>query len=179
MSDSNRDIRVVLTREEMSTAAQGASMRWQLARAAGVGNQKHDDSRDDSAIDLLGIKAEMAVANAYQLTHSPFMCGVDTGSDMFSGSIGLDVKAAFTRDGNLLFKKLSSFKADVGVLAVLGEEEDVIIIRGWVTQTRFYKDAKTIKVGDTGRAMVLSHTKLSAPETLWRYLTQLRTGVAA
>jgi hypothetical protein len=179
MSNSNRDVRVALTREEMSTATQGASMRWQLARAAGVGNQKHDDSRDDSAIDLLGIKAEMAVANAYQLNHSPLMCGIDTGSDMFSGSVGIDVKAAFTRDGNLLFKKLSAFKADIGVLAVLGEEDNIIIIRGWVTQTRFCKDAKTLKVGDTGRAMVLSHTNLSAPETLWRYLTQLRIGVAA
>lgn len=166
-----------LSREEMATASQGASMRWQLARAAGVANQKHDDSRDDAEIDLVGIKAEIAVAKAYSLHHQPLMSGIDDGIDMFAGDIGIDVKAAFSQTGNLLFKRRDAFRADVSVLVAQGHEEDIMIIQGWVSKDRFLRDCEVEKIGGTGRALFLSQDKLAKPETLWRYIVNTNMGV--
>ena len=56
-------LNVRLTRSEMSEVKQAAALRWQLARASGVVNQRQD-IRSDADIDLLGLKAEMAVAKA-------------------------------------------------------------------------------------------------------------------
>jgi len=175
----SNDVRIVLSRAELAAANQGAAMRWQLARAAGVANQKRDDVREDSEIDLLGIKAEIAVAKAYHLDHNPLMFGIDAGSDMFSGSLGIDVKAAFSREGNLLFKSKAAFKADIGVLVVPGEDEQTMVIRGWVTQKRYLDTAELTYLGKTGNTLLLSHTKLSSPASLWRYLTHATMGEAA
>jgi hypothetical protein len=175
----SKEVRILLSREEMATASQGASMRWQLARAAGVANQKHDESRDDAEIDTLGLKAEIAVAKAYGIPHHPLMSGIDDGMDMFAGDVGIDVKASFHSDGNLLFKKRAAFKADVGVLVTQGFEDNLMVIRGWVMRERFLEEADLKKVGDAGRALIMPQSRLSPPESLWRYITQSSLGAVA
>lgn len=65
MSSRFRAVLVRLTRAEMAVAEQAATLRWQLARASGVGNHRRD-ARSDADIDLIG--AEMAVAKALRLT---------------------------------------------------------------------------------------------------------------
>jgi hypothetical protein len=47
---------VRFTRQDLSECEQAASLRWQLARAAKVANQKKDPARSDHDIDLLGVK---------------------------------------------------------------------------------------------------------------------------
>ena len=65
---------VRLTRAEMAMAEQAATLRWQLARASGVGNQRRD-ARSDADIDLIGVKAEMAVAKVLQLPYAATAMG--------------------------------------------------------------------------------------------------------
>ena len=50
---------VTLTPKEMSKCNQAATLRWQLARASGVSNQRRDKGRSDADLDLLGVKAEL------------------------------------------------------------------------------------------------------------------------
>ena len=52
---------VSLTQKEVAQCHQAAAMRWQLARASGVVNQRRDKGRSDADLDLLGVKAELAV----------------------------------------------------------------------------------------------------------------------
>ena len=51
-------LKVRLSRQEMLECKQAAALRWQLARASGVANQRKDSNRNDNDVDLLGIKAE-------------------------------------------------------------------------------------------------------------------------
>mgnify|MGYP007032528097 FL=1 len=60
---------VRFTRQDLSECEQAASLRWQLARAAKVANQKKDPTRSDHDIDLLGVKGELAVARVFQIDH--------------------------------------------------------------------------------------------------------------
>ena len=48
---------VTLSLKEMSKCKQAATLRWQLARASGVVNQRRDNGRSDADLDLLGVKA--------------------------------------------------------------------------------------------------------------------------
>lgn len=72
MSSRFRAVLVRLTRAEMAVAEQAATLRWQLARASGVGNHRRD-ARSDADIDLIG--AEMAVAKALQLPYAATAMG--------------------------------------------------------------------------------------------------------
>ena len=55
-------------------AEQAATLRWQLARASGIDNQRRD-ARSDADIDLIGVKAEMAVAKVLQLPYAATAMG--------------------------------------------------------------------------------------------------------
>ena len=60
---------VHLTPKEVAQCNQAAAMRWQLARASGVVNQRRDKGRSDADLDLLGVKAELAVSKVFDLDH--------------------------------------------------------------------------------------------------------------
>jgi hypothetical protein len=44
--DEENILNIRLTRSEISEAKQAASLRWQLARASGVNNQRRDNRSD-------------------------------------------------------------------------------------------------------------------------------------
>jgi hypothetical protein len=118
-------MRIKLTRQEMAAVDQAAALRWQLARASGVANQKRAGESDDD-LDKLGLKAEMAVSKCLCLTYSPQSLGIDNGIDMWFGDVGIDVKATFHPSGKLLFKSLEAFKADAAILVTKTDEADVM-----------------------------------------------------
>ena len=106
--DEEKILSVRLTRSEISEAKQASALRWQLARASGVQNQRRD-GRPDGDIDLLGVKAEISVAKALQLPYKAAALGIDSGADLWADDIGIDVKSTFYQAGKLLFKSLESF----------------------------------------------------------------------
>ena len=75
--DAGKILHVRLNRSEISQAKQAAALRWQLARASGVANQRRD-IRSDADIDLLGLKAEIAVAKAFHLPYRASDLGIDS-----------------------------------------------------------------------------------------------------
>ena len=108
--DVDKILNIRLTRSEISEAKQAASLRWQLARASGVANQRRDN-RSDGDIDLLGVKAEIAVAKILNLPYRASALGIDSGADIWADDIGIDVKSTFYQTGKLLFKSLDAFVA--------------------------------------------------------------------
>ena len=53
-------------------------------------------------IDLLGIRAECAVAKALGLDFNPYHLGIDNGADLFAGDVSIDVKARFQRQKHIV-----------------------------------------------------------------------------
>jgi len=165
------DVLVKLSREELYDCDQASSLRWQMARLSGVTNQRRDDLRDDRDVDLLGIKAEMAVAKAYNLNFNPYALGIDAGVDMFSGDLGIDVKASFHRDGQLIFKKIDAFRADIAVFVTGSVDSDTLRIAGWIGRDRFEQVCEVLDTGNGRKAIAAPQKLLATPENLWAFLT--------
>tara|TARA_B100000497_G_scaffold4300_1_gene4435 strand:- start:890 stop:1402 length:513 start_codon:yes stop_codon:yes gene_type:complete len=165
-------LNVRLTRSEMSEVKQAAALRWQLARASGVANQRKD-IRSDADIDLLGLKAEMAVAKALQLPYRASDLGIDSGADMWSEDVSIDVKATYHKSGKLLFKSLDSFVAEYAILVTISDDEDVMRIVGGMGRDRFKLEAVETDLG-RGICWVAPQDILTPIEGVWLALTQWR-----
>jgi hypothetical protein len=155
---------VTLSPKEMSKCNQAATLRWQLARASGVSNQRRDKGRSDADLDLLGVKAEVAVSKVFNLDHD-YSMGVDDGSDLWLDDISVDVKATFHKGGRLLFKKRSSFKADCAVL-VCQIRPDQFNVAGYASKATFLKKSKELDLGH-GKGWAMDQDELSPLERLW------------
>jgi len=163
---------VKLSQRDVSVCEQAATFRWQLARASGVVNQRRDKGRTDGDLDLLGIKAEMAVARVFDIDHNPFHLGVDTGKDMWLGDISIDVKATFHRTGRLLFKSQDAFKAHCAVL-VCRHEEDILDVVGYAPRSTFLREGSKINLG-YGEGFCMDQKTLRPIHDLWRVYTEHR-----
>ena len=166
-------LKVRLTRQEMLECKQAAALRWQLARASGVTNQRKDSNRNDNDVDLLGIKAETAVSKVLGCNHNIFQLGVDDGADMFLGDISIDVKSTFHETGKLLFKSLEAFKAGCSVLVTASEEDDVMVIAGYTTRKIFKEEAQETDLGH-GNCFTMEQVYLRPIESLWKIYQEMR-----
>ena len=155
---------VKLSPKEMSKCNQAAALRWQLARASGVVNQRRDNGRSDADLDLLGVKAEVAVSKVFNLDHD-YSMGVDDGHDLWLDDISVDVKATFHKGGRLLFKKKESFKADCAVL-VCQLRPDQFNVAGYASKATFMDKAEELDLGH-GKGWAMDQADLSALERLW------------
>jgi len=162
---------IKLSQREIALCKQAAAARWQLARASGVKNQRRDGGRDDSDVDYLGIRAELAVAKLYQLDYSPSVIGIDNGSDVWMGDISVDVKSTFHPTGKLLFKSIEAFKSDVTVLVTAVRHQgyeviDEMCVVGWMNKEDFSFYAQEVDLGH-GLCFVVEQENLSSIESLW------------
>ena len=155
---------VQLSPKEMSQCKQAAAMRWQLARASGVVNQRKDKSRSDADLDLLGVKAEVAVSKVFNIPHQHAI-GVDDGCDLWLDDISVDVKATFHKSGRLLFKRKEAFKADCAVLVCQIEPNKLNVV-GYASQTTFMNKAQEIDLGH-GKGWAMMQDELNSLERLW------------
>jgi hypothetical protein len=155
---------IKLSPKEMSQCNQAATMRWQLARASGVKNQRRDQGRSDADLDLLGVKAEVAVSKVFNIPHQHAIC-VDDGCDLWLEDISVDVKATFHKKGRLLFKRKDAFKADCAVL-VCQIEPDRLKVAGYASQATFMEKAQEIDLGH-GKGWAMDQDQLNSLERLW------------
>ena len=170
--DEENILNIRLTRSEISEAKQAASLRWQLARASGVANQRRDN-RSDGDIDLLGVKAEIAVAKILNLPYRASALGIDSGADIWADDIGIDVKSTFYQTGKLLFKSLDAFVAEYAILVTPSDEEDVMRVIGGMGRDRFKTDAVEVDLG-RGPCWVAAQDILTPIEDVWFGFTQWR-----
>lgn len=157
----------------MLECKQAAALRWQLARASGVANQRKDSNRNDNDVDLLGIKAEIAVSKVLGCNHNVFQLGVDDGVDMFLGDISIDVKSTFHENGKLLFKSLEAFRANCSVLVTACDQDDVMIIAGYIPRKNFKSDALETDLGH-GNCFTMEQIYLRPIEGLWKVHQEMR-----
>lgn len=165
-------VKVRLSRQEMSEAKQGATMRWQMARASGIGNQKRASVGDDD-LDLLGIKAEQAVAKLLSLGYTAARVGVDDGSDLWFGGMSIDVKATFHQTGKLLFKSLDAFRADCAILVTATDEDDVMSVIGGIGRSVFVEMHQVVDFG-YGPCCTMDQDAIWPIEQMWLRLCEWR-----
>lgn len=160
-------LKVKLQKKELHQCNQAAALRWQLARASGVANQRKDGARSDSDVDLLGLKAELSVSNVFSCDHNVFQLGIDDGADMFLNKISIDVKSTFHENGKLLFKSLEAFKAHCAVLVTATKQVDVMAIVGFTPKAEFQKYAIKQDLGH-GPCFTMEQQYLRPIENLWK-----------
>lgn len=161
-------IRVRLTRQELADAKQGAALRWQMARASGVGNQRRADVSDND-VDLLGIKAEIATAKLLSLHYNAAKLGIDDGSDLWFGDTSIDVKATFHQSGRLLFKSVDAFRADCAILVTATDQEDVMAVVGGVSRKAF-AERHTVEDLGHGQCCTMPQSAVWPIEQMWLQL---------
>jgi len=164
---------VKFSKQDLSECKQAASLRWQLARAANVANQRQDKARTDDQIDYLGIKGELAVAKVFQIDHDIHKGGIDPNIDMWCCDTSIDVKTTFTQGGHLLFKNKESFKADVAILVTALNDSEDMYVSGWCTRKEFIENAPTVYLKQKGNP-AFHCTELRKIEELWKFLTMKR-----
>lgn len=163
-------INVKLSKAEVSACEQGAALRWQMARSSGVTDQQ---KAPQDNIDLLGIKAELAVSKVLQLPYSPAALGIDNGTDMWAGNWSIDVKASFHERGRLLFKSKESFRADMSVLVTATDDPATMFIEGGISHKRFIAEAKAVNLGH-GVCWIVERHELTPIEEIWLAITKIR-----
>jgi len=166
---------VRFSRQDLSECEQAASLRWQLARASGVANQRRDKSRTDHDIDLLGVKGELAVARIFQIDHDIHKGGIDMNIDMWDNDVSFDVKATFTQAGHLLFKQKQYFKADVAILVTPNDIPDSVMVAGWIGRKEFLEKAQDVDFG-SGPSVAMGYNDLRPIPELWKFMTMRRVG---
>jgi len=166
---SNKEMFVPLSPAELSACRQAATFRWQMARAAGVENQRRDGNRSDEDVDYLGIRAELAVAKLYGLDYSPHHLGVDDGVDMYCETTSIDVKSTFHTTGKLLLKSKKFVTADLYILVTACSDESLMRVVGGITSDQFLEHCVKEDLGH-GNGLSLTQDKLAAPSAVWRFL---------
>lgn len=163
---------VKLSPKEMSVCEQAANLRWQLARASGVANQRRDQGRTDDNLDVLGVKAEMAVAKVFSIEFNPSQLGIDSGKDLWLGEISIDVKATFHPTGKLLFKTRDAFKAHCAVL-VCENSPEILDVVGYIPRSDFLNECREDDLGH-GACVTVKQDALRKIHDLWRVSTEHR-----
>lgn len=127
-----------------------------------------EEGRDES--DLLGTRAEFAVAKLFGLDRPKFNVLGDEGKDLWFGNQSIDVK--FTQgkgETDLIFDSLEAFRADVAILVT--SDGDDFIVHGGVSKERF-DSASYEKRKFFGMKMCMNVTELCPIEAVWKHLRQ-------
>jgi len=164
---------VKLTKGQMAQAHQCASARGLIMRAAQIANQQVDKTRSEADVELLGMKAELAVSAVFGIAHQPMAIGVDIGADLFLGDVGVDVKSTFHQNGQMLFRSPDHFKADVCVLATATDDADVINVVGWLSRREFLTVARP-SPNRKFTGIAVPQGQLRSLGTLWEGITERR-----
>lgn len=136
-------VMVRLTPQEMDECIRAGKHRFHSSRDAKVVNQLQCQHTDENSPvrDIQGIKAEFAVAKLFNVKLNTFQFGADNGIDLWIDDFSVDVKAtAYKHDGknqpHFLIMNTKTLRAKIGILGIIGEEEDAneVDVFGWTTK---------------------------------------------
>ena len=125
--------------------------------------ENDNQSRVDA--NILGYKAEIAVAKLYGLEYPSLNIVSDGGLDLWLGNFSIDSKWTSTSD--LIFDSMEKFESDFAV-GVTSLSDDVMEVHGFVSRGMFRRCAvvKNYKYGDR---LAMPLADLTGPELLWKH----------
>lgn len=165
-------MKVILTRSEMAQAQQAAALRWQLARAANVSDKLIGKNHDPADIDLVGIKAEIAVAKLFKAEFNPNSLGIDSGVDLFlrglRKEVGVQVKTSVHKNAEwLLVEAGPDTDWDVAILVLPTDMDEVMELAGCIGRNRCIDMQEKVDLGH-GPGIGVRAGNLNRIENLWR-----------
>ena len=172
-------INIRLSDSELADAQQSAALRFQLARASGIEDKLIDKNRGGIDSDLIGLKAEIAVANLIGTGFEPNRLGIDNGIDLFI-DIGkgrqksVQVKSSHSPNAQwLLGTPHAKHEWDITVFVRATGEPNVMTVVGWISQDKYKKNLEQVDLGHgAGPAVNIKH--LSSMADLWRFIQTRR-----
>ena len=125
--------------------------------------ENDNQSRIDA--NILGYKAEIAIAKLYGLEYPTLNVVSDGGLDLWLGNFSIDSKWTSTSD--LIFDSMEKFESDFAV-GVTSVSDDVMQIHGFVSRRKFKRFA-VVKNYKYGERLTMPLADLASPELLWKY----------
>lgn len=176
MADS--PINVKLSEPEIGQAQRLANLRSMLSRACGIEDKLIDPSRSGPEADLLGMKAEIAVAKLLDIPLTSNELGVDNGCDLYlnlgSREAGLQVKATHHPQGQwMLGTPHGKLSWSVSVLVRATDQSNIMQVYGWINRDNYQKKIQEIKLNGKP-AQGVHIDDLNSIETLWRTMMAQR-----
>lgn len=171
-------ISIRLSLSELADAEQSAALRYQLARAAGIEDKLIDKNRGGIDSDVVGLKAEIAVANLLGTDFEANRLGLDNGVDLWvplgKQELAIQVKSSHSpRAQWLLGTPHANQEWDITVFAKATSEPDVMTVVGWISLDKYKENLEQVDLGHGPGPAV--HTKhLSSMATLWRFIQTRR-----
>lgn len=165
-------MKIKLDRQELSIAKQASALRYQLARAAGVEDKLIGTNHSTADVDLVGIKAEIAVAKLFGCDFDPNTLGIDSGVDMYvkglSGEMAVQVKSSHHAHPKwLLIKADPDDDWDVAILVASTDSSCTMNIVGCISKSRCVDGQEIVDLGH-GRSSAVSVKHLKDVKELWR-----------
>jgi hypothetical protein len=134
------------------------------------------DTPDESRVqsNILGFKAEYAVAKVLGCKLPSLNIVTDGGVDLWADDVAIDVK--YTKNTTeLIFDDYKEFKADVAVLVRPTDKEDVLEILGYLDKEKFVGMAVDKDYG-YGERKVVDAELLDPIQNLWTKVIDSRFG---
>lgn len=133
--------------------------------------ENEKQSRTDA--NILGFKAEFAVARVLGLDPPVVNVLTDGGVDLWFGDVSIDVKVTNRIDGPLVFDNMKKFQADVAVLVGATDSQDILKINGCMSRKEFELKSYSKDFG-YGEREVVDAKDLHPIEWLWLKFMQKR-----
>ena len=174
-----KSISIRLSDSELADAQQSAALRFQLARASGIEDKLIDKNRGGADSDIIGLKAEIAVANLLGTGFETNRLGIDNGIDLFvdigkGKQLSIQVKSSHSPKAQwLLGTPHAKHEWEITVFAKATCDPEVMTVVGWISQEKYKKSLEQIDLGHgAGPAVNIKH--LSAMSDLWRFIQTRR-----
>ena len=133
------------------------------------------ENKRQSRVDanILGFKAEFAIARLFQIDPPTVNVLTDGGVDLWFDDISIDVKTTNKEYGPLVFDNPDKFQAEIAVLVGQTEHENTLRINGWMDRAFFLSNSTPHDYG-YGPRIKMEIDELRPIEQLWKGLMQRR-----
>lgn len=146
-----------------------------LCKKMGFSPRLENDRQSREEANILGFKAEFAVARLLGLDTPTLNVLSDGGVDLWAGDVSIDVKFTNKERGPLIFDSMDKFKATVAVLVGATDDPSVMRINGAITREKFEWACYRHDFGH-GEREVMDADALYPIEWLWLNLMKKKYG---
>ena len=146
-----------------------------ICKKMGFSPRLENSKQTREEANVVGFKAEFAVARLLGLDLPTLNILGDGGIDLWAGDVSIDVKFSNRERGPLIFDSLSKFRADVAVLVGATDDPSVMSINGAIGKQEFAQRAYIHNFG-SGQRKVMDADNLHPIEWLWLNLMKKKHG---
>lgn len=169
-------MRFKLSRKDLLTAeCMGADTVALCEKLMGFKPRLENEKQSRVEANILGYKAEIAVARLLDIDLPTVNVMTDGGVDLWFDDVSIDVKFTNKEKGPLIFDTMSKFKADVAVLVGATDDPTIMRINGAFPRSEFEWSCHRKDFG-YGERECMEAEQIYPIEWLWLTLMRKRHG---